>query len=215
VTAKANLVGHRFGRLTVVASAPSSAQGRARWRCHCDCGAESVVLGKKLLSGTQKSCGCFRAEVLRSAGAANVSHGHARAEASPTYRTWKSMLSRCTNPNATAFPRYGGRGVAVCARWEVFENFLADMGERPAGTTLDRFPNRAGNYEPDNCRWATPTEQARNRSSSRPLTVAGVTLTIAEWAERRGLRPSTIHERLRRGWSAADALGFDKGAATT
>ena len=102
-------------------------------------------------------------------------HGHTRHDGwrSRTYEAWSSMLSRCNNPKHKAYARYGGRGIEVCARWRIFENFLADMGECPDGLTLDRFPNRDGNYEPGNCRWATYTEQARNRD------VTKLTLEIA------------------------------------
>lgn len=98
----------------------------------------------------------------------NVTHGHATGgEMSPTYRSWRSMRSRCENDNATAFERYGGAGVEICARWLSFENFLADMGERPEGKTLDRFPDGEGNYELSNCRWATPKQQIRHRSTTK------------------------------------------------
>lgn len=92
-------------------------------------------------------------------------HGHSKrvsADASPTYRSWQAMKHRCLNPRATKWDLYGGRGITVCARWMRFDTFLSDMGERPDGTSLDRIdPN--GNYEPGNCRWATPLEQRHNR----------------------------------------------------
>lgn len=98
-------------------------------------------------------------------------HGHAAGNAeTPTYRNWKSMFTRCTNPNAPHFDRYGGRGVSVCERWRSFANFLEDMGERPSPRhTLDRYPDNDGNYEPGNCRWATMQQQARNRSTTRAV----------------------------------------------
>ncbi len=99
-----------------------------------------------------------------------VKHGHGSAGESLTYSSWYNMRTRCENPRATQYALYGGRGIAVCARWADFTNFLADMGERPsAGHTLDRYPNKDGNYEPGNCRWATQSEQCRNKRTSRPV----------------------------------------------
>jgi hypothetical protein len=124
---------------------------------------------------------------------------------SPTYYSWFTMIQRCTNPAHKQWKNYGGRGVAVCERWHSLAAFVQDMGERPAGTTLDRI-NGALGYEPGNCRWATPLEQQRNKSTTRFLTVRGETLALTAWAERTGLGESTIRERLRRGWSPEDAV---------
>jgi hypothetical protein len=127
---------------------------------------------------------------------------------SPEYRAWSSMLSRCSNPKVPKFPRYGGRGIAVCARWrESFENFLADVGRRPSSEhSIDRWPNNDGNYEPGNVRWATLEEQGRNRSVNRMLTLNGVTLCITEWSEKTGLPYHVIWGRLKLEWSDECAL---------
>lgn len=122
-----------------------------------------------------------------------------------TYAVWRSMLARCMNPKAKDYPRYGGRGITVCERWRTFENFLADMGERPAGLTLEREDGSRG-YEPRNCKWATPTEQARNRRTNVMVTHNGVVATVAEWAERTGLERKTIEYRIRAGWDHSKAV---------
>lgn len=102
-------------------------------------------------------------------GERRLNHGHTRGRsASPTYLTWSAMLNRCTNPKQRSFAKYGARGITVCDRWRAFECFLADMGERPAGMTIDRIDGSLG-YEPGNCRWATPSQQSRNRKTTRPV----------------------------------------------
>lgn len=103
-------------------------------------------------------------EIMHTSRYPVFSHGHTRhGLISREYRSWSSMKERCNNPNSISWKYYGARGITVCERWFKFENFLADMGPRPQGTTLDRFPNKDGNYEPGNCRWATATEQRANR----------------------------------------------------
>ena len=119
------------------------------------------------------------------------------------------MLERCSNRNLKDWPRYGGRGIQVCARWKRFENFLLDMGERPAGKTLDRFPDNDGNYEPGNCRWATPTEQANHRRPKRCvlfLTARGKTQPIQAWADEVGVRYLLIYQRVQLGWAPERAI---------
>lgn len=124
----------------------------------------------------------------------------------PTYRSWASAKYRCLNPRDSAFHRYGGRGITICDRWrQSFENFLADMGEKPTGLTLDRI-NNDGNYEPGNCRWATYVMQNRNRRGTHPLTFAGITAPISEWAEITGIHRMLIGQRVWNGWSVMRAL---------
>ncbi len=134
-----------------------------------------------------------------------VPHGHATNGISPTYHSWAGMTARCTNEGHRNYALYGGRGITVCDRWLSFPNFLADMGEKPRGLSLDRIDGN-GNYEPSNCRWATATEQARNRSNTRTLTLNGETRPLAEWAERTGIHPATLSDRVHHGWTDERAL---------
>ena len=151
----------RFGRWTVLRPAPrrhyKTGRPETYWLCRCDCGVESPVQTNSLRRGESQSCGCLQREVT---SATNATH---RMRDTATYRSWNAMRNRCKNKRAERYPQYGGRGIAVCERWNQFENFLTDMGKRPIGKTLDRYPDKNGNYEPGNCRWATVTEQNRNR----------------------------------------------------
>lgn len=106
------------------------------------------------------------------------------------------MNRRCHNQNSKDYVDYGGAGIAICERWKSFENFRADMGDRPAGTSLDRFPNGKGGYQPDNCRWATPSEQAINRKSTRWITHKGITMCLKDWATKLGVNRTTIAKRI-------------------
>lgn len=145
--------GERFGRLVVLGRAGTSPDKQKTWLCQCDCGNTSIVRGGHLRTGSTSSCGCLVTK-----------HGMYRSR---EYATWRSMVQRCTNPKDTNYPHYGARGISVCNRWrESFEAFLADVGARPAGMSLDRFPDMNGNYEPGNVRWATAAEQAHNRRRS-------------------------------------------------
>lgn len=153
--------GERVGRLTVIGEAPKVHRGRS-YRCRCDCGNEVVVRNENLGRNTF-SCGCYFLEYDR---VGHVTHG---MYGTPTWQSWNAMLARCYKPSCNGYHNYGGRGITVCASWrEDFVNFVADMGERPDGMTLDRI-DVDGNYEPANCRWATKSEQRRN---VRPKVIA-------------------------------------------
>jgi hypothetical protein len=160
-----DITGNIYGNLTAIARVGSNARGQAMWRCRCACGGESIVIALNLRSGNTTTCGCSH----RRRGADHPNSTHLRKH-TPEYRAWSNMLTRCTNPRNKSYANYGARGITVCDRWRhSFEAFLADVGERPDGTTLDRI-NNDGNYEPGNVRWASYFMQSRNRRSTK-LTV--------------------------------------------
>lgn len=186
-----DITGQRFGRLVAVSKAPSS-QGRnplTHWNCICDCGEARVVGTMNLVRGRAKSCGCLQKEVVSEN---STTHGMSR---SGTYRSWNAMWGRCTRVGNPSFANYGGRGVTVCDRWKSFESFFSDMGARPEGMTLDRFPNADGNYEPGNCRWATKAEQDNNKRTNVHVTWRGKTQTYSQWARELGQKPSVLRAR--------------------
>lgn len=132
------------------------------------------------------------------------SHGMSKTK---IYGIWSAMMSRCNNPNSGAYHNYGGRGIRVCERWHRFEDFYADMGERPQGKSLERINNDKG-YSPENCIWAEREVQARNRRDTRYLTSDGVTKSVAEWSDETGISIGTICRRLQQGWSDHEAVSI-------
>ncbi len=193
-------VGQKFGRWTTI-SETRIYDDRAAWLCRCDCGKERTVIVKSLMNGISKSCGCLSRQIT---SVKNRTHGKSRTT---THDTWCGMIQRTEDKKCRSYPNYGGRGIKICRRWrESFEAFLQDMGEKPKGKSIDRFPDNDGDYEPRNCRWATPKEQMRNTRANTHLTHNGRTATLSEWAEITGICIQTICTRLRRKWPISRVL---------
>lgn len=189
--------GEVFGRLTVQQLVGTNKTIGALWLCFCDCGNAIHAYRDHLIQGYVKSCGCLVLDVAPINGRKAKKHGHRRINnvASPEYRVWRAMKGRCLNPSHKDYPIYGAVGITVCERWHEFENFLADMGPRPEGTSIDRIDGTKG-YSPENCRWATTKQQNRNRKSNRLLEFNGTTMTLADFTDISGLPKHVIYERV-------------------
>lgn len=191
-----NLSGRRFGRILVQAyyGKKFCAGGRYAnyyYTCRCDCGTIKLIQSSGLVSGGVVSCGCKK-----------YRHGKTSSAA---YRRWSHMLGRCYNPTDGNYERYGKRGLRVCDRWKDFINFYEDMGDPPAGLTIERRANESG-YCKENCYWGTATQQARNRRSNRLITHNGMTKCVTEWEDYFGMKRNIIGNRLAHGWSVERAM---------
>lgn len=156
-----DMQGKKIGRLLVKSPAGRNKHGALLWLCLCDCGLEVITTGNNMRNGKAKSCGCLKIET---ASNLNRTHGLSKTK---TYAIWKGMIRRCENPNEQNYQYYGARGIKVCDRWRNdYKNFLADMGEKPQGLSIDRI-NNSGDYEPSNCRWSDVFRQASNKSKPK------------------------------------------------
>lgn len=192
-----DISGQRFGKFTVVRFT-----GKRYWECLCDCGEVRFIKAGDLRAGTRTGCDKCRAP-------SKVKRTDA-AERKVLQRIWWAMRDRCENHDNHAYHNYGGRGIKVCERWLDFDTFYADVSPRPIGKTIERVDND-GLYSPDNVRWASRTEQARNTRRNHLISFQGETLTIEGWAERLDLPANRIWNRIRRGRTPQDALEMGRG----
>jgi len=185
-----DLTGRQFGRLTVLYRAKNKGK-KTYWWCRCTCNTEKAIWAQSLLNGDIQSCRCLNKEQL---GNRRRTHGLTK---SPTYKPWQHMLERCLEPKTKNYKDYGGRGIVVCERWLDFNNFLYDMGMKPPGLEIER-KNNNGNYEPNNCCWATRKEQSNNKRNNRFLAWGGRTQTIRQWEEELGFKRAVLWGRLKK-----------------
>lgn len=185
------LAGQKYGRWLVIEKGDLDSRGNVLWLCRCECGTERFVRGSEIYLGNSTSCGCTRRR-----------HG---MTGSRTWKSWDAMKQRCLNPNSPDYPRYGAMGIKVCDRWLKIDEFLADMGERPEGKTIDRIDN-SGNYEPGNCRWATASEQQFNKRSNLKLEYQGQIRSIVDLSNESGVPLKVLRWRLEHDWDLPRAL---------
>lgn len=193
-----NIAGKRYGRLVALSyHAP-------KWLFACDCGEQKRIYATNVKRGLTMSCGCLNRK-LCSERKDNITHGKSLT---PEYKVWQGMHQRCGNPNDKSYSDYGGRGIIVCERWHAFENFLEDMGVRPfKGASLDRKEVN-GNYEPDNCRWATYVQQARNRRDNLRIEAFGKSGCLADFFDNSHSKEyQRARELIRKGVAPEAAIG--------
>ena len=196
-----NMIGKKIGSLLIFefAGTRGSAQ-HAVWKCRCDCGNETLAVGAYLRKGKIKSCGCG-IKKTQFTKERTTTHGMSRTR---TYTIWRGIVARTTKRTDKSH-LYFDKGIRICDRWLSFKNFYADMGEAPNGMSIDRIDGSKG-YEPSNCRWATPVEQANNTSRNRFIFANGKSMTVAMWAREINVKPNTIYYRLCRGWPPEKAV---------
>lgn len=187
-----DLTGQRFGRL-VALEYVGFTNRKARFLFQCDCGNKKVIVSQRVRDGRTKSCGCQGPP----SGSDTVRYRHGMA-GSPEYVVWMAAKARCRVPTSQKYKDYGGRSITFCERWDDFANFIADMGRRPAGMTIERIDND-GPYSPNNCRWATHAEQCLNQRSNVVLTYKGETKPLSVWARELNIPRSTLRHRAKLG----------------
>lgn len=194
------MVGKKYNRLTVSQKYSTDNRGEVLWKCICDCGNEIVALGGNIRSGGTKSCGCLNNERI---GDLRRSHNMAKSR---IFRIWTGIRKRCNNCKDKSYKHYGGRGINICKRWNIFLNFYNDMKDGyKDNLTIERI-NVNGNYEPINCIWATAKQQARNKRNNVLITFNGKSLTKSEWSDISGTGRDTIAWRIKKGWNTGEAI---------
>jgi hypothetical protein len=192
---KNNLLGQTFARLTVIAYAGQNKHTAHLWTCQCECGNTHTAKASNLRTGHTKSCGCIPTGTKK--------HGHTwRGGVSSEYLAWKNLRARCIDEKNRNYRWYGAKGIKVCDRWlNSFENFLCDMGSKPSSKHSIERKDVHGNYEPDNCIWATREEQDRNRGNNVFVEIEGEKKTVSEWCREKAIPTATIFARIKRGWT--------------
>ena len=215
-----DLTGQVFGRLTIIKQVPNIKPKHSRWLCLCECGRKVETNGTNLRQGNTRSCGCLKREASIATGKRNATHGMTNSK---EYRTWRQMMWRCLNPQSADYDLYGKRGIRVCERWRNdFMAFYSDMGPKPSPEhSIDRI-NGNGHYSCGqcqecidqgwemNCRWATRSQQGRNKANNAFLTYNDEIRCAAEWAEITGIPAYIIRQRMARGLPAGKVLSHDK-----
>lgn len=192
-----NMIGDVYGELKIIADGGRTGVYRRKaWLCRCQCGKEKSVAQSDLRNGDAQSCGCLRQRL-------RTKHGGWKT---PEYAAWTDMRGRCHNPNDRSYKNYGQRGITVCERWGEFTNFQEDMGSRPtAKHTLERIDNNKG-YSPDNCKWATRSEQQNNRRNTLYFTLDNETKTLRDWCQQYNRQYMRVFLRLQSGYPFEIAL---------
>ncbi len=199
------VVGARYGRLVAISFFDKDRHNNHRWKFICDCGREHVAFAAHVRHGKTQSCGCLSVEV-GSVAAQKYLTTHGKT-GTPEFKLWCSMRRRCSDTRDKRYDSYGGRGIKVCDRWQDFQNFLDDMGERPSPHhSIDRIDND-GNYEPGNCRWATDETQRRNKRTTRTVSLQGKEMPLVDACKKTKIKYSTANSRLNKlGWTDERAL---------
>lgn len=201
-------INKKFGRLLAIGEGDKN-KNRRTIKCLCDCGGIKNILPTSLRNGYTKSCGCLSIEHKNNFGNKYITHNQTNknSEFSSEYKIFRGIKERCYNPNNPAYKNYGGRGITLCNRWlepngQGFINFLNDVGQRPTKKhSIDRFPDKNGNYTPDNCRWATDSEQVRNRRNTKLIEYNNEIKSLAEWCEIFNIKYHSAFYRLNKNWT--------------